>query len=234
MLAISTPLERNFQVTAQFGLQQAAARIQASVTEDNISLVSATLSWNDGSLPIEYGPAPSITIDEAKTLALGTYYVSIQATNYTVPFPEKVSAYFTVQVLPSRIVPETQEYLFGPVLPLDDKFSNYLQWNFNVGSNLDILKSSVKMLLITAKGERIMLPGYGTLLRQLLFDPNTDSLGGLIQKEITDAISQWEPRVKLDTFNLRKLSQQEVAVTANFISDLNQSSFTLTIPFSVR
>ena len=56
------------------------------------------------------------------------------------------------------------------------------------------LTQSLQVLLSTPIGSRVMLPGYGSDLTELLDDPITDSGKLRMYKAITNAITQWEPR----------------------------------------
>lgn len=236
MVTITTSTAKQSIFTVLAGKSFFPVRIQASVTETNPALtrVGATLDWNDGTPPVVFTPGKPITIDVTRNLFLGTYYITLSAFNYLQPQPQRTSIYFSVEIQPQQILAVPQDYLFGPILPMDNAFPNAQQWNFNVGTNLDVLKSSVKMLLITTKGERIMQPTYGTLLRRALFEPSTDSISTVIQQEITEALTQFEPRVALQTFDIQKADPggRSILVNASFLSKISQSTFSLELPFT--
>jgi phage baseplate assembly protein W len=62
-------------------------------------------------------------------------------------------------------------------------------------TNRDQVLSNVKNLLLTAKGERYMLPEFGTEIQFVLFENITseDEFSERIRSEISDAISTWLP-----------------------------------------
>ena len=66
------------------------------------------------------------------------------------------------------------------------------------------VRECIRVLLLTEPGERVMRGQFGCALRQYLFEPNTPTTRELIRRRVTDAITRWEPRVRL----------QEVTVTA--------------------
>ena len=69
--------------------------------------------------------------------------------------------------------------------------------NRNTGKPLsgeEHLTQSLQVLLSTPIGSRVMLPGYGSDLTELVDDPITDSGKLRTYKAITNAITQWEPR----------------------------------------
>lgn len=235
MLSITSTTEQRRTFTVLAGKSYFPVRIQAYITETNSALtrVGATLDWNDGTPPVTFTPGKPVTVNVTRNLSIGTYFITLTAFNYLQPTPQRSSVYFSVEVQPQHLLAVPQDYLFGPILPLDDGFPNAQQWNFNTGTNLDVLKSSVKMLLITTKGERIMQPSYGTTLRRIIFEPNENSMSSVIQQEITDALSRFEPRVRLESFNVKKADKggRTVIVNALFMSKISQSTFSMSLPF---
>ncbi len=62
----------------------------------------------------------------------------------------------------------------------------------------DDLDSSIRIVLLTAPGERVMRPQFGCRIWDLLFEPITPNLLGLIAEAVRDAVAQWEPRVAVE------------------------------------
>jgi uncharacterized protein len=60
------------------------------------------------------------------------------------------------------------------------------------------VRESIRVILLTEPGERLMRPGFGCGLRRFLFEPNTPTTRALIREGIGRAISDWEPRVRLE------------------------------------
>lgn len=57
------------------------------------------------------------------------------------------------------------------------------------------LDRSMAVVLATAPGERLMRPQFGCRIWDLLFEPVTANLLGLMAQAVRDALAQWEPRV---------------------------------------
>jgi phage baseplate assembly protein W len=74
--------------------------------------------------------------------------------------------------------------------------------------SLEQIKADLLVLLLTNPGERVMLPDYGTPLRDLMFEPNDATLRQRAKDMIALSIRKWEPRITVD--------QIEVANTADF------------------
>jgi uncharacterized protein len=60
------------------------------------------------------------------------------------------------------------------------------------------LDRSIQLVLMTAPGERVMRPQFGCRIWDLLFEPVTANLLGLIAEAVRDALAQWEPRIEVD------------------------------------
>ena len=69
-------------------------------------------------------------------------------------------------------------------------------------TTLEQAGSNVKNLLLTAKGERVMQPDFGSRLRELLFEQYTEDLSSRIQSEIQEAISTWLPYINISNVNI--------------------------------
>ncbi len=61
------------------------------------------------------------------------------------------------------------------------------------------VRESIQIILLTELGERLRLPTFGGGLQEFLFEPNTVTTHQLIADRITQAITQWEPRVLIES-----------------------------------
>lgn len=57
------------------------------------------------------------------------------------------------------------------------------------------VKSDLLILLLTEPGERVMLPEFGTPLKQFFFDQNDSSIVERVKEQIINSIKTWEPRI---------------------------------------
>ncbi|WP_110240084.1 GPW/gp25 family protein [Nocardioides gilvus] len=62
----------------------------------------------------------------------------------------------------------------------------------------DNIATSLRIILSTEPGERVMLPAFGTGLRRYLYEPNVALTHHLIEEAVRRAVHRWEPRVRLD------------------------------------
>ncbi len=61
----------------------------------------------------------------------------------------------------------------------------------------DNIRESIKVILLTEIGERLMLSEFGAGLKHFLYEPNTVQTRRLIEEQITKTLEQWEPRIQL-------------------------------------
>lgn len=59
------------------------------------------------------------------------------------------------------------------------------------------IRQSLLLLLSTMPGERLMRPDYGCDLHRLMFSTNDDTTAGLAIHYVRQAVTRWEPRVKI-------------------------------------
>lgn len=65
-------------------------------------------------------------------------------------------------------------------------------------SGAEDLDRSIRLVLATAPGERVMRPQFGCRIWELMFEPVTSNMLGLMAQAVRDALAQWEPRVDCD------------------------------------
>ena len=69
-------------------------------------------------------------------------------------------------------------------------------------NGVDQIKADLLQLLLTNPGERVMLPTYGTPLRELFFEPNDTTLEKRAREMIAKSILTWEPRIVISDINV--------------------------------
>ena len=72
---------------------------------------------------------------------------------------------------------------------------------YSTFSTKDQLKYNLINLLLTAKGERVLNPNFGTLLRAQLFNPITPTSFSNLEDSILDSIQTYIPEIRVDNVN---------------------------------
>ena len=77
-----------------------------------------------------------------------------------------------------------------PVRPEDDELEM-------VAGETDI-EQSIRLILGTAPGERVMRPTFGCGIHDRLFDPVDTRTRSLMEGDVTDALVEWEHRIDVE------------------------------------
>jgi len=81
----------------------------------------------------------------------------------------------------------------GIKLPIMDDNSNFI---LSYTSEEQAI-TNLKNLLLTGKGERIMLPDFGTLIREKLFENINDDVIDDLRDDVSQAIAFWTPYINV-------------------------------------
>jgi phage baseplate assembly protein W len=136
--------------------------------------------------------------------------------------------------LGSKIVKDTEtynDYAIGITLPIQNG-NTFFNQSFQTR---DQVKSNIKNLLLTKKGERILQPEFGSGLQELLFEFNDDNLETRIEETITQALELWLPYIEVDSIDIEQTDElkdrNRVNVSITFAiagnPQLNEVTFTV-------
>jgi phage baseplate assembly protein W len=85
-------------------------------------------------------------------------------------------------------------------------------WTFPVGpdgsggiglsSDHNEIAESIRLIIGTSLGERVMRPDFGCRIHELIFHPLIGETLGLCQRYVEEAIGWWEPRIDLREVNV--------------------------------
>lgn len=139
-------------------------------------------------------------------------------------------------VLGSKIVKDTQEfasYAYGITLPIKKGNTGYFEQAF---TSFEQAKANLKNLLLTAKGERVMQPEFGTGLQSLLFEPMDDTFENRLQDVITQTVSYWLPYINIEEIDVEMTDAMKDNHTANMTIQFTVGNTieTQEITFTVR
>jgi uncharacterized protein len=98
----------------------------------------------------------------------------------------------------SIITTSRKEKLNGIAFPVVAGTGGY----FSKAEGFATILGGLKQLLLTNRGERVMLPDYGTNLRSYVFEQDTPQLRSKIKDEVYNAIAAYSPRVEISNYEL--------------------------------
>ena len=137
-------------------------------------------------------------------------------------------------ILGQKVVKDTVEfndYAIGISLPIqigNVAFNQTFQ-------TIDQIKSNIKNLLLTKRGERVMQPEFGSGLQEVLFEFNDDDLSEKIETTITTAIERWIPSVSIEsilvesTDTLKDSNQVNISLTFRVTGNQNVQNVTFNV-----
>ena len=131
-----------------------------------------------------------------------------------------------------KIVIDTEEfnnYAVGITLPIQRGEDGYFRQSFRT---FDQVRSNLKNLLLTKKGERIFQPTFGSGLHDLLFNPTTEKFEEDLENTINDAVAQWLPYIIVEDINIdiskEMTDNNQAKVSLKFRQEGDQTLDTLT------
>jgi len=88
----------------------------------------------------------------------------------------------------------------------------------------EVIRQSIKRILMTTPGERVMQPEFGCKLKSLVFEPNDTVLVGDIHYICKEALKRWEPRVTVDFIDVKQnIDQHEVVIMIKYTNKIDNS-----------
>ena len=132
---------------------------------------------------------------------------------------------------PVKDLESFNDYAIGITLPL--QISNVA---FNQSfTTLEQVRTNIKSLLLTKRGERVMQPNLGSGLNELVFDMNDDTLASDIEDTIVGTLEEWLPYVTVEEIDIEQTDElkdtNRINISLKFrIGDsinLNELTFTV-------
>lgn len=91
-------------------------------------------------------------------------------------------------------------------------------------TNIDLVKQDLLNHIWTIKGERVMMPNFGTRIPVLPFEQNDAITRQIITEDLT-AVFNYDPRVKLLSLNIMSLPSNNAIIA---VADLLYVEFNVT------
>lgn len=92
---------------------------------------------------------------------------------------------------------------FPSWLPDDQGAKDDKRHAFGLCEGEEKIRQSIRLILATAPGERIMRPDFGCGIHELLFEPLTPALVALVADRVSTALARWEPRIDVLKVDVR-------------------------------
>lgn len=95
------------------------------------------------------------------------------------------------------------------------------------------IEESIRIILSTSKGERVMRPDFGSTIFEYIFNLTDEMTIGLLESEIEEAIRTWEPRVENVRAEVRidQLNQEKLYVSVTYVVRSTNHEYNKVYPF---
>jgi len=95
------------------------------------------------------------------------------------------------------------------------------------------IEESIRIVLGTPPGERLMRPEFGCDLNHLAFAPNNNSTAGMAIFYVREALEKWEPRIELLAVDAQPdaASQDTMLISIDYRIIANNSEQNLVYPY---
>lgn len=197
--------------------------VTLSETSDSLNYLSGTVNWGDGtttSIPRTLKSSGEVVQTLTHTyLNPGFYVVEVNGTNYRSPSPDTDLSVIYLSLDSAPIVQVNGGFIRGPILPTDSEVGD---WVLNTGSDVQVIISDLRNLLLTKQGERLMNPDFGTNIHRLVFELDTPVLEAQVEQEVTQAINKFEPRVTIIAVTTERPSNQRTLIVNVQVKALDQ------------
>lgn len=100
-------------------------------------------------------------------------------------------------------------------------------------SDNDEIEQSIRIILSTAPGQRVMRPDFGCRIHELVFAPNNATTAGMAERYVTEALGRWEPRIELQDVNVAPdpSNPARLAISVEYRVAATHSNRSLVYPF---
>jgi phage baseplate assembly protein W len=79
------------------------------------------------------------------------------------------------------------------------------------------IRESIRIILGTQVGERVMRPDFGSNLKSLVFAPNSPATASLARHYVEEALTRWEPRITLEEVAVRNdLAERALVIDVHY------------------
>ena len=98
-----------------------------------------------------------------------------------------------------------------------------------------LIRQSIETILDTEPGERVMRPTFGCGLRRYLMEPNSTATRAAIGAEITEALTRWEPRIRVTEVDVTPGEERTLVwIDIAFVRLADLRPYNLVYPFYLR
>jgi hypothetical protein len=98
------------------------------------------------------------------------------------------------------------------------------------------IEQAIRIILETARGERVMRPDFGSGLHELAFEPVSATTMALVRHRVEQALVEWEPRVEVQEVSVRPDAAEpgRLLVDIRYLVRATNTFYNMVYPFYLR
>lgn len=95
------------------------------------------------------------------------------------------------------------------------------------------VEQSLRILLLTELGQRVMRPDFGSRAARLVFAPGSIQYLGILETTVREAIRDWEPRIEVEDVRAESDPNDETRVSVRLAYKVRPTNtrYNLVFPF---
>ena len=95
------------------------------------------------------------------------------------------------------------------------------------------IRQSIRLILETSRGERVMRPDFGCGIHERVFAVNGNAIRGLVADDVRESLLEWEPRIDVIdvTVTARGTEEEVLYISIDYRVRSTDSRFNLVYPF---
>ena len=106
---------------------------------------------------------------------------------------------------------------------------------FRMSSEEENIKESIKLILMTGRGERVMRPEFGCGLKQFVYETMDYGTTVQMEREIKEALERWEPRIEdVEASNSPGNEQNTLMIQVSFRVRATNNPYNYVFPFYLQ
>jgi len=100
----------------------------------------------------------------------------------------------------------------------------------------DDIREAIRIILLTAKGERVMRPDFGASLYDFVFESMSATTIGRVQAAVSDALIKWEPRIQVIGVSVKAEAGEigKLLIDIEYRVRATNNRFNLVFPFYLK
>jgi len=111
-----------------------------------------------------------------------------------------------------------------------------LSGKFSLSEYEEDVRESIRIILLTSRGERVMRPDFGSGLHEFVFATMSATTIGALQATVRDALVKWEPRIQVLAVDVAAEAGElgKLLINIDYRVRATNTRFNLVFPFYLR